>query len=85
MNLLEESYEVLEAIDAGDVDALMEELGDLLLQVVLQTQVAVDEGEFQMPDVIAAIDAKLKRRHPHVWQGLDVAGVDDVVTNWEDD
>lgn len=83
MNLLEESYEVLEAIDAGDIDALKEELGDLLLQVVLQTQVAVDEGEFQMPDVISAIDAKLKRRHPHVWQGLDVEGVSDVVTNWE--
>ncbi len=82
-NLLEESYEVLEAIDAGDSDALKEELGDLLLQVVLQTQVAVDEGEFQMPDVIGAIDAKLKRRHPHVWQGLDIAGVNDVVTNWE--
>ncbi|TFG70008.1 MAG: nucleoside triphosphate pyrophosphohydrolase [Anaerolineales bacterium] len=83
MNLLEESYEVLEAIDAGNMDALKEELGDLLSQIVLQTQVAVDEGEFQMPDVISAIDAKLKRRHPHVWQGLDVAGVRDVVTNWE--
>ncbi len=83
MNLLEESYEVLAAIDAGDTDELKEELGDLLLQVVLQTQVAVDEGEFQMPDVIATIDAKLKRRHPHVWQGLDVEGVGEVVTNWE--
>ena len=83
MNLLEESYEVLAAIDAGDTDELMEELGDLLLQVVLQTQVAVDEGEFQMPDVISTIDAKLKRRHPHVWKGLDVDGVDDVVSNWE--
>jgi MazG family protein len=61
----------------------MEELGDLLLQIVLQTQVAVDEGEFQMPDVIAAIDEKLKRRHPHVWKGLDVNGVQDVVSNWE--
>jgi tetrapyrrole methylase family protein/MazG family protein len=83
MNLLEESYEVLAAIDTGNPDELKEELGDLLLQVVLQTQVGVDEGEFQMPDVIAAIDAKLKRRHPHVWQGLDVEGVHEVVANWE--
>ena len=84
MNLLEECYEVLAAIDAGSTDELMEELGDLLLQVVLHTQVAVDDGEFQMPDVIAIIDAKLKRRHPHVWKGLAVDGVQDVVSNWED-
>lgn len=83
MNLLEESYEVLSAIDSGDEDNLMEELGDLLLQVVLQTQVAIDEGEFQMVDVISSIDAKLKRRHPHVWQGLVIDGVQDVVANWE--
>ncbi len=82
-NLLEECYEVLEAIDEGSPEALSEELGDLLLQVVLHAQIAVEDGEFRMTDVISHIDAKLKRRHPHVWAGVDVNGVGDVVTNWE--
>jgi tetrapyrrole methylase family protein / MazG family protein len=82
-NLLEECYEVLEAIDADDPVALREELGDLLLQIVLHAQIAVEDGDFYMPEVIAQIDAKLKRRHPHVWAGLDVEGVHDVVVNWE--
>lgn len=82
-NLLEESYEVLEAIDDEDPDALCEELGDLLLQVVLHAQIAVEEGEFTMGDVISRIDSKLKRRHPHVWGDIDVTGVGEVITNWE--
>jgi tetrapyrrole methylase family protein/MazG family protein len=82
-NLLEESYEVLEAIDADDPDTLREELGDLLLQVVLHAQIAVEDGEFGMSEVISQIDSKLKRRHPHVWGSVDVEGVGDVVTNWE--
>ncbi|MGC9348578.1 MAG: nucleoside triphosphate pyrophosphohydrolase [Anaerolineae bacterium] len=82
-NLLEEAYEVLEAIDLDDANALREELGDLLLQIVLHAQIAVETGEFHMTEVIAQIDAKLKRRHPHVWGGLDVADVGEVITNWE--
>jgi len=82
-NLLEEAYEVLEALDREDDDALCEELGDLLLQVVLHAQIAGEEGAFQMADVIAHIDAKLKRRHPHVWGEVQVAGAHDVVVNWE--
>lgn len=83
-HLIEEAYEVLEAIDAEDTDKLREELGDLLLQVVLHSQVAVDEGEFYMADVIRHIDAKLKRRHPHVWGEVDVQGdPEQVLTNWE--
>lgn len=83
-NLLEETYEVLEAIDANDPDRLREELGDLLLQVVLQTQIAVDEGEFTMGEVIRHIDAKIKRRHPHVWGDVDVQGsAARVAVNWE--
>ena len=82
-HLLEETYEVLEALDEGDPEALREELGDLLLQVVLQTQIAVDEEEFRMPDVIAGIDAKLKRRHPHVFGDVKVSGAEDVTRNWE--
>ena len=82
-NLLEEAYEVLAALDAEDADALREELGDLLLQIVLHSQIAVEEGEFSMSDVIASIDAKIKRRHPHVFGDVQVSGVGDVVANWE--
>jgi tetrapyrrole methylase family protein/MazG family protein len=55
----------------------------LLLQVVLQTQIAIDEEEFRMPDVIAGIDAKIKRRHPHVFGDVKVSGAEDVTRNWE--
>ncbi len=82
-NLLEEAYETLAAIDLGDPEMLREELGDLLLQVVLQTQIAIDDGEFQMTDVIADINDKLIRRHPHVFGDTKVNGVGDVLTNWE--
>jgi tetrapyrrole methylase family protein/MazG family protein len=82
-NLLEEAYEVLAALDADDADALREELGDLLLQIVLHSQIAVEDGEFSMADVIAAIDAKLKRRHPHVFGDVHVSGVEEVFANWE--
>jgi tetrapyrrole methylase family protein/MazG family protein len=82
-NLLEETYEVIAAIDAEDQGALREELGDLLLQIVLQTQIAIEYGDFQMPEVIAGIDAKLKRRHPHVWGDIQVNGAGDVCRNWE--
>lgn len=82
-NLLEEAYEVAAAIDAGDVSALREELGDLLLQVVLHAQIATEGGEFKMPAVIAGIDAKLKHRHPHVWGERRVSGSAEVVQRWE--
>lgn len=82
-NLLEEAYEVLEALDRDDPEALREELGDLLLQIVLHAQIATEAGEFQMPEVIAAIDAKIKRRHPHVWGTTQVNGAEEVAQNWE--
>jgi len=82
-NLLEETYEVLAAIDEDDPEALREELGDLLLQVVLQTQIAIESGEFDMAEVIAGIDAKLKYRHPHVWGQVEVDGAEAVTKNWE--
>jgi tetrapyrrole methylase family protein/MazG family protein len=81
--LLEETYEVLEAMDANDPDGLAEELGDLLLQVVLHTQVAIDNGTFKMRDVVNHIDQKLLRRHPHVFGDVVVNGVDEVTTNWD--
>jgi tetrapyrrole methylase family protein / MazG family protein len=82
--LIEEAYEVLDAIETEDPQALQEELGDLLLQIVLHTQIAIDDGEFQMADVIRHINAKMIRRHPHVWGDVDVRdNPDQVVTNWE--
>jgi tetrapyrrole methylase family protein/MazG family protein len=81
--LLEETYEVLDALDSGDVKALREELGDLLLQIVLHSQVAVDLGEFRMADVIAAINSKIIRRHPHVWGTTEVNDDQDVKVNWD--
>lgn len=81
--LLEEAYETLAAIDAGDLHALREELGDLLLQVLIQTQIATEAGEFKMVDVIAGVDAKLKYRHPHVWGTRHVNNAQEVLQHWE--
>jgi tetrapyrrole methylase family protein/MazG family protein len=81
--LLEETYEVLEALDSSNMDDLREELGDLLLQIVLHSQIAVGEGTFRMADIIAAIDRKIIRRHPHVWGSVDVEGDQDVKVNWD--
>jgi tetrapyrrole methylase family protein/MazG family protein len=81
--LLEETYEVLDALDRNDLPALQEELGDLLLQIVFHAQVALDQGEFRMPDVIHHINSKLIHRHPHVWGDVDVNDSSDVTRNWE--
>jgi tetrapyrrole methylase family protein/MazG family protein len=81
--LLEETYEVLEALDNEDADALAGELGDLLLQIVQHTQIAIDDGEFHMSDVLRAINAKMVRRHPHVFGTTAVDGSEGVVANWE--
>lgn len=81
--LMEETAEVLDAIDAGDVRALCEELGDLLLHVVMQTQIASESGDFTAADVIAGIEAKIRRRHPHVFGGECVSDAEQVVTTWK--
>lgn len=81
--LLEETYEALGAIDADSVEGMREELGDLLLQIVLHAQIAVEEGEFNMAEVIRGITRKLVRRHPHVFGVVEVSGVRDVLQNWE--
>lgn len=80
---LEEAYEVLEAIDAEDADNLREELGDMLYHLVMQAQMAAEAGEFTLTDVVAGIEAKLKRRHPHVWGDWQAADTADVLRNWE--
>jgi len=82
--IIEEAYEVLDAIDRADDRALREELGDLLLQVVLHAQLAADRGAFTIADVIADITAKMVRRHPHVFGAKSVSGSAEVVRNWAD-
>jgi len=81
--ILEEAYEVLEAIDRGDAASLRDELGDLLLQVVFQAQLAAEGSRFTIADVAQAITDKLERRHPHVFGSVQVDGADDVVRNWK--
>jgi len=81
--LLEEAHEVLDAIDRGDDSDLREELGDLLLQVVLHAQVADDRGAFAIADVVRGITNKMVRRHPHVFGAERVSGPDEVRRNWE--
>ena len=82
-NLLQECYEVLEALDKGDAPKLCEELGDLLMQVVLHAQIAAEGGEFKLEDVVNGISQKLVHRHPHVFGGVEVSGADEVLHNWE--
>ena len=81
--LIEEAYEVLDAIDGGDDRSLREELGDLLLQVVLHAQVAADRGAFTITEVVGDISAKMMRRHPHVFGSTQVDGSADVIRNWD--
>lgn len=82
-HLLEETYEVLQAIDEEDDEALREELGDLLLQIILHAQIAVEEGSFTLAQVLETIIEKIIRRHPHVFAGLEVADADEVLRNWQ--
>lgn len=82
-HLLEETYEVYDALDAGATPALAEELGDLLLQVVLHAQLAAEAGVFDLADVQAAIAAKIVRRHPHVFGDAEARTASDVNRQWE--
>jgi tetrapyrrole methylase family protein/MazG family protein len=82
-DLIEETYEVIEAIDAGDATKLREEIGDLLANVMLHAQIARDEGEFDISDVIKTLTEKLIRRHPHVFGDQEANNADQVVKNWE--
>jgi tetrapyrrole methylase family protein/MazG family protein len=82
-HMLEEAYEAISAIDSGDFVEMREEFGDLLLQVVLQSQIANEEGQFNINQVVQGIYSKIIRRHPHVFGELEVADVDGVLVNWE--
>lgn len=82
--LLEEAYEVIQALDEKDAGKLCEELGDLLLQIMLHAQIAAEAGEFQMKDVIRGIATKLIRRHPHVFGNSVANSAEQVAHNWEE-
>ncbi len=81
--LLEETYETLEAIDTGDPKKLREELGDLLLNVMLQAQIAAEQTDFDIYDVIETLTDKLIRRHPHVFGDVEATDSETAVKNWE--
>ena len=82
-NMLEEAYEAVDAIDDGDTSNLREELGDVLLQVVLHSQIAKDNNEFDIEDVAKELSDKLIHRHPHVFGNAHVDSANDVVVNWD--
>lgn len=74
---------MIDAIDSGDSDAIRDELGDLLLQVVFHAEMASEEGRWDVDDVARRLTEKLIHRHPHVFADVEVSGPDEVVTNWE--
>ncbi len=80
--LIEEAYEVAEAIEARDDGELCGELGDLLLQIVFHAEMAAERNRFSIADVLRAISEKMVRRHPHVFADTPVSGADEVVRNW---
>ena len=81
--LIEESYEVVDAIEGKDYSALCEELGDVLLQVVFQSQICSEEKHFSLEDVAQVVTEKLIRRHPHVFSDRKVSGTEEVLRNWD--
>ncbi len=83
-NLIEETYEVIEAINKSDNELLCEELGDLLMQIVFHAQMESEKGEFTFDEVVDGVCKKLIVRHPHVFGDVTVSSVDDVLSNWDD-
>ncbi|NLJ39044.1 MAG: nucleoside triphosphate pyrophosphohydrolase [Candidatus Atribacteria bacterium] len=81
--MLEEMYEAFDAIDRKDEADLREELGDMLLHIVFQAQIAAEEGTFNLTDVLKQLIFKMKKRHPHVFGDIQVQNVDEVLLNWE--
>ena len=84
--LLEESYEFIDSVDAKDREGMREELGDVLLQVYFHSRIAQDHptDPFSIEDVARSIADKLIRRHPHVFEGLQVSGTEEIIDNWEE-
>lgn len=82
-NLIEETYELIDAIESNNTEYLKEELGDVLLQVVLHSQIASEESRFNIDDVAKTVTDKIIRRHPHVFGDINVKNTDEVLVNWE--
>lgn len=82
-NMIEEAYEAVDAIDDNDLKHLQEELGDVLLQVLLHSQIASEEGAFSIEDVARELKEKLIHRHPHVFGNVKVNSTDDILNNWD--
>ena len=82
-NMVEEAYEAVDAIEADDGPHMLEELGDVLLQVVLQSQIAADAGEFTIDDVCRTVNEKIVRRHPHVFGGMEAGDANEVLDVWD--
>ena len=82
-NMIEEAFEAVDAIEQSDVRHMREELGDVLLQVVLQSQIAADDGEFTIDDVCRDVNDKIVRRHPHVFGDVDAGSANEVITLWD--
>ncbi|AEE90381.1 MazG family protein [Tepidanaerobacter acetatoxydans Re1] len=82
--LIEEAYEVIDAIDRNNKDDLVEELGDLLLQIVFHSRLAQERGDFDIGDVINGVCNKMVRRHPHIFGDITVDGTEEVLKNWEE-
>ena len=80
---LEETYELLDAIDSGDDEAIVEELGDVLLQVLLDSQIAADEGRFNLTDVVKGLNLKMIRRHPHVFGDSTASTNNEISRSWD--
>ena len=80
---LEEAYEFLSEIDKNNIEGMKEELGDVLLQVVLHAQIAKDNGDFDIEDVAKELTTKLIHRHPHVFGDVKVNSTEDIINNWD--
>ena len=84
MGFVEELYEFIEAVEDKDIETMKEELGDLCLHIVFQVQIAEENGEFTMAEVLDSIIEKLIRRHPHVFSDIKVKNSSEVIANWDD-
>jgi tetrapyrrole methylase family protein/MazG family protein len=82
--ILEETYELIDAIDSGSSDAIKEEMGDLLFQVFFLASISEEAGEFKIPDIMKDVAEKMVRRHPHVFGNTEVRDIDEIKNNWED-
>jgi len=82
--LIEEAYEVLEAMDSHDTEKFKEEMGDLLFQIIFHTQISAERGEFNIEQLLEKITEKMVGRHPHVFSGVEVANAQEVLFNWEE-